>query len=283
MLQELQRKISNELTDTPTLQKLGFVVNIEFHLLICILCKSVVDPSHAASHLQGVHSLLASKFNKDQLKSAIDQFNLPSALPALGAITTIIAGLEVSECLACIGCSGAYANQESMRQHHRKDHPKIPIPESWQVVQVQQFDKGRNRSWFKVKPKSAAPSGPNLLPSIIVNSIQSQIDSLHLSSIYDPDIRNVTPWLRLSGWHKVIVGHKITDLRNYVALPGPNEFPGLHDAVTCLFEEKASPLFDSLSVLIRQRLLSPDPVKECVLIPQLFQWISNLYQQWHIQ
>jgi hypothetical protein len=256
---EAENIVSHNLITTHTLHSVGFVVNVAAKLLICVECKIAIGAGQPEIHLQTVHHIPATAYNKKALKAAVLQFNLNSTLPPPPSDCTVIEGLEIHDCLACSECSSIYSSKDTLKRHYKSDHSDIAFPAVLNTVHAQHYNNGKGRPWFKVIPTSIPPSNSPLSPAAIAVLFQQEINTLFEDSTYRPDIRNVTPWLRVSEWHLRVAGHKIPDLRNYVALPTPGEFPGLQDAIHCLFAEKAEPLFDSVSVLIRQHLNSPNP------------------------
>ena len=78
------------------------------------------------------------------------------------------------------------------------------------------------------------------------------------------DVRNITPWLRITKWHEMIEGHDVSLLRSLVSYPTEDEFPILQKAVLSMLMD-ASDLIEETTTLILQLLNSPDPAKECVL------------------
>ncbi|KAH7903590.1 hypothetical protein BJ138DRAFT_1020380, partial [Hygrophoropsis aurantiaca] len=76
------------------------------------------------------------------------------------------------------------------------------------------------------------------------------------------DIRNITPWLRMTGWHIHTQPYHASDLVNLAKTPRNDDplLPGLKDAVKSYFQA-AVDLIPQTNLLVLQRLNTDDPAK----------------------
>ena len=117
---------------------------------------------------------------------------------------------------------------------------------------MQRFHHGS--SWFPVHPKETAPAVTDDLALTYFTNILKQSSSV----VAQPDIRNITPWLRITGWHTLIVGKKAKDIVALVKVPDKPEFPALVKAVDRIFFD-ASELIALTPLLVLQKIVSPLP------------------------
>jgi hypothetical protein len=147
-------------------------------------------------------------------------------------------------------------------RHHRVEHPDATKPSSWATGPAQRFTEGVGvfRQVFRV----LAPVVDSNVGTFNISSILANMEATQKALTPDLDIRNITPWLRITKWHEMIEGHDVAYLRSLVSVPTLLEFPILQKAVLSMLMD-ASDLIDETTTLVLQLLNSPDPTKECVL------------------
>lgn len=250
------QEITPDLVDTPLLQRLGFVVNRKVQLMICTHCRTVVSKLYCAKHARDQHKLSLSSTDANELIATFHQFALYDQLPSTGNdVIPAIEGLEPVQVYTCLECPAAYPKLDSIQKHHRQQHPTIPRPEKWPLTMGQQLNRSTSNTWFRVS--TIEYHTPRTQTDEMVAQIESAVQATIPAST---DVRNVTPWLRITRWHEYTKDYVKSDLRKMVAYPNFGELLHLKTAVQ-QFWEKASNLIDSTSLLVLERLNTPHPEK----------------------
>jgi hypothetical protein len=200
---------------------------------------------------------------KERISTSLDAFGVPEQYPNVPtSIIPAIQGLKILEAFYCSDCLTAKQHHDTIVRHHRIDHPDATKPSSWATGPAQRFTEGVGvfRQVFRV----LAPVVNADVGTFDISSILADMEANQKALTPDLDIRNITPWLRITKWHEMIEGHDVAYLRSLVSFPTLLEFPILQKAVLSMLMD-ASDLIDETTTLVLQLLNSPDPTKECVL------------------
>jgi len=81
-----------------------------------------------------------------------------------------------------------------------------------------------------------------------------EIEDQQRSLVVETDIRNVSPWLRITQWHEMFKDYDLKLLHSMVAPPSDVEFPNLQKSVLFTFKG-ASSLIDTMTTLVLQFLM----------------------------
>ncbi|KDR73827.1 hypothetical protein GALMADRAFT_212084 [Galerina marginata CBS 339.88] len=241
--------ISEHLVDTPTLRANNLAVNARYNLLICVICVAAVHPDQLASHLKDIHQV--HRYNSNApLVAIVNYFNLPSSFPVLpeGKIVQI-QGLEIKKGLSCPVCPAAMGTESSMVYHWTNAHKGQPKPKVFSEELVQRFKKDGHSSYFKVVPVRLPVSEEESLRDLLRNLMPDPSVSGSLTD----DARNISPWLRATRWHELLVDKKVPELCALAAHPTKLEFPNLQPAIVHLLEG-ASALIDQTTPLVLMKL-----------------------------
>jgi hypothetical protein len=200
---------------------------------------------------------------KERILASIAAFGVPEKYPDVPtSIIPAIQGLKTLDAFYCSHCLTAKQHQDTIVRHHRVEHPDATKPSSWATGPAQRFTEGVGvfRQVFRV----LAPVVDSNVGTFNISSILANMEATQKALTPDLDIRNITPWLRITKWHEMIEGHDVAYLRSLVSVPTLLEFPILQKAVLSMLMD-ASDLIDETTTLVLQLLNSPDPTKECVL------------------
>ncbi|KAG6819317.1 hypothetical protein H0H93_012993 [Arthromyces matolae] len=246
------------------LEDFGIQVNKELNCLICFPCGVALKPLHVLAHLREQHKGAGISVDTKRLQAALDSLSVGLELPAMETAVKRpeIDGLTTYPGIQCQQCMQCFRSQASILIHHRTQHQGVPLPPTWTKVHVQQLNRSNQKSFFPVQLKQQHV--PNKTDEIIQSLRTKHNLQITSGSLDDSDLRLLSPWLKSTRWTELIKDHNITELRNLVALPKKNEFPGLKDVLTHLMFV-AEEGFDKLPVLVLQRLNSPDPAKSYML------------------
>lgn len=122
-----------ETLQTPQLQKLGIVINVDHKVAICLECSSAIPPAELYNHLRKHGHHLRQDFHhgqrlafatRDFCKRLIRRYRLEDPrLRGPTAIITAIFGLPVREgFLRCTGCGYAAQTSKTMTRYHTTTH-----------------------------------------------------------------------------------------------------------------------------------------------------------------
>ncbi|KAF8417617.1 hypothetical protein L210DRAFT_3427928, partial [Boletus edulis BED1] len=249
------------------LTKLNLVVNAEFHILICQLCKEGIPTPTTRSHIVNKHPELCSAFSQVQLDDVIRKLQLVASLPtAISGPRSIVHGLAIYEALACDQCSMVLTKSRKLKAHHLQCHPGMTPPQGWRTCKAQRMKPegyGQYRIFWEVEIVTDSAQDPK---EVMVAKLMEELNE-ELKVVQVPtDHRLVSPWLRTTRWHQHVstLATSTEKLRTSIALPRPQTdeacCKNLQHLVECYFKE-AVELIDSTDELVLQRLNSPDPTK----------------------
>ncbi|KIM35209.1 hypothetical protein M413DRAFT_42625, partial [Hebeloma cylindrosporum] len=184
------------LYDTSVLQQIGLVVNTPWQLLICTDCQIALPPTNFFGHFRSKHAAITidSAFRQD-ISAHVGDFGLPTEFPAIPTtLIPSISGLKILEALYCPHCLAVHQHPDTMVHHHRTAHPDTPRPSSWATGPVQRFHDGVGRQAFRILPSDVQHDNV----SFDIPSILSDMESAEKALTPDLDVRNITPWLRIT-------------------------------------------------------------------------------------
>jgi uncharacterized C2H2 Zn-finger protein len=237
------------------LTNVGLVLNSAIDRIICTVCETVIPVEQSISHLKLNHPQSLEENDAANLEAHITSLRIPLGLPSHpNTVIPAVQGLAIDQGFYCPHCLAAYPSVQSYGKHVNKH--KLPTKGRPTVGPVQQFNKALGRSYFRVTvPTPSAQVDVDAKKPIL--DILKDIEDRQRSLVAETDIRNVSPWLRITQWHEVFKEYDTKGLRAMVEHPSDVEFPYLQDAVLFTFQE-ASNLIDTTTTLVLQTLRSPD-------------------------
>jgi len=247
----------DQLSHTLTLTSFDLALNKAIDRIICIVCETVVPTESLTTHLGSSHTRFLQAHERAALQQHVSSLGIPQGLPPFPmSVISAIQGLKIVQAHYCPHCSSAYPSQQSYKKHRTSLHPGIVDSSPPLIGPAQHFTNGLGRIYFRVtiEPPSTQVAVDRKKP--IMDTL-AEIEDRQRSLVAEIDIRNVSPWLRITKWHEMFRDHDTKHLRSLVADPSDIEFPNLRDAALFMFHE-ASDLIDSTTPLVLQTLLSPN-------------------------
>ena len=160
---------------TPVLQEFGFIINTQHRIVICIDCKSAVDPRNLRQHVVTNHkSLKPQKDLQAQFDSQVPaDINLASfPIPSPAATVPVIYGLiePKSDYLICVKCNHGYGETRTFKAHscYKKDPSTASV-----TGLVQRYSGNSQHSWFPVTRRETSSEQPLTPWQAFQNQIQS--------------------------------------------------------------------------------------------------------------
>lgn len=242
---------------------MNVVVNKVMNVIICTVCQTVVIAQHVVSHLNG-HDRSLDKGTKAALNHHVVSLGIQANLPPLPTnVISAVEGLPVEIAYYCPDCSSCFPARETFRKHY-KAHGPFDDTKTQTRGPAQHFNNALGRVYFRVTDNPS--STPAIAAGDPIYQLLNEIDAQQKELVPDVDIRNVSPWLRITKWNEIFIDYDTKSLRSMVALPNDGEFPHLQKAVSFTLE-KASGCIDKTTTLVLQMLNSPNPDKEYVFRP----------------
>ncbi|KAJ3508586.1 hypothetical protein NLJ89_g5676 [Agrocybe chaxingu] len=134
-------------------------------------------------------------------------------------------------------------------QASHRENPKNPP-----TVSIQRLNDGHMKRYIVV----SSPNFEEIQSTTTVDRILQEAEA-YTSIPYDnkePDIRNISPWLRTTRWHELLLGRDVGDLVKLVQYPSVSEYRTLAAVVQELVAQAAGHI-DSTPTLVLQKLNSP--------------------------
>jgi hypothetical protein len=227
--------------------------------LICEVCMITCPYNHMQGHLDNQHADARIKIDKAKFEVVIEDLGVAECLPMTPVgIFPLVQGLKVYDGYKCPQCSKVFSSVAAARKHHQKDHKESGLPSEWVPCKMQQLNRGANNSYFEVILPPTQQQ-PLMEDEEIIAFIRSEI-GITTEDWAISDMRQISPWLLSTGWHKHVADFEVQELRSLAAFPEADEFPGLGPAVHAYFK-KATEFIDSTEDLILQQLNTADPAK----------------------
>jgi hypothetical protein len=242
---------------------LGLVVNSLIENIICEFCQVTFQWDAIDTHLKSKeHDGHHIRVDWERYGGAVEEMRVADTLPCQpDNVFPHIQGLKVHDGIRCVVCPKPFGTKRSMQEHHRTEHKGIPMPQVWPTCKMQQFNRGNASKFFEIEIESQTPPPQQFSTpddeAIVADFIRGT------EHVYVPpeDDRQISPWLRKTGWHLHVAPFDIGELRSLAALPKDDEeFPGLRAAVLSYFEA-ATDLIKFTDLLTLQHLNTEDPVK----------------------
>lgn len=258
-IQENTMLVSEHLIDSQTLTRYSLMINAKVKLLLCLACRGMVTPSRLASHINK-HKTSLTVEDREKLEQLCAYFDVTDAIPNTDVEwTTEIEGLRVEDGLRCSHCTSVFIHLDSVRSHHNKKHAGLTFSRDLNSVTMQRLHSGS--ACFAVVPAGELPQRTS--DDEIIQSISQWMEATRYKGAVASDMRNISPWLRYTGWHALLEDREVKDLLLLAQPPSLTDFPTLSDAVHHLFS-LASDLIEKTPLLIRQFIHSPNPSQEYV-------------------
>lgn len=243
------------------MEGLGFAVNPDLRLLICLACEIALLPDSAQTHCSRAHKGSKIKINVVQFTEAIEKCDVQDELPIIpeGEDILLFSGLRLQKGIQCCECSKIMGTEGSMMQHY-KQHRGIPMPKNLEMAHCQQFNNapGPGRNMFRVVEKTdVASKTPD---HDLIKAIRKETDSNINRMTNTDNARGVSPWLLSSEWHLHTEGLSTTNLKRHIETPKKEELPRLAKLTSKYYEENTG-LIDLTDELVLQYLNSPNPGK----------------------
>ena len=248
----------------PYLESIGLVVDPALSCLCCESCKVALVPNHVDTHVKKIHGCDFYRIDNNLLAEACQRLGASSELPCMKGpgIKQQCAGLTLYDGIGCTLCHYACLSRETMRKHFQHSHPKSRPASLWPQVLVQQLDKQKSNMFFRVEPWNKPKAMPD---DIYLKNVEESLeaDRTEKGKEAETNARQISPWLLTTRWHEHFAGYDPEELRQLVAKPKKDEFPGLHNVVNNLFKLGLE-IMDNCPELVLQRLNTPDPAKTYV-------------------
>jgi len=215
-------------------------------------------PDRIFSHLLDRHKQKIPDYEQGILCQLFSYFNILSDMPTLkGDKNTPIQGMTAYDGFAYSTCSRVFPNTDQLRKHAKADHPENTLTLRYNSKPAQRFKTGKTVHYFLVAPQENVhePDSVDAILMCLTNLLEP--NSAQTSILTATDIRSVCPRLRHIRWQDVVNGRSFGDIRQVVAYPSDEEFPGLPHAIFAVFQ-KASEFFDMTPEWILQHIHSPD-------------------------
>ncbi|KAJ3564789.1 hypothetical protein NP233_g8061 [Leucocoprinus birnbaumii] len=253
--------IGNDLVSKPQLLPYCLYYQETQKLLICSACFVALEPSSALKHMTRQHPGTKLRLSSDNFKKICKELDVSETLPDSDELhgRKALGGLKLyREALVCgyEGCQYISCSAKHLQNHHIKDH-KPPSLKSWKIVTAQRLSSS-HPYFLVVVPKESGDNPQFDHFDIWLRDLNERIqDAVQPTSLNHPDPRNVSAWLKTTGWAKHADGHDPKFLSSLVALPDPQEFPQLRTAITRLVNESLE-LIDDTPPIIRRKLNTKD-------------------------
>ncbi|EKM74463.1 hypothetical protein AGABI1DRAFT_95620 [Agaricus bisporus var. burnettii JB137-S8] len=212
---------------TPLLSRYGLIVNKTFKILICLGCRSVVDPGQVRRHFLTHHKNHPAPPN---LQSELEEdacASYPHLTPSPPHPTEPVApiyGLEdpVPGYRLCNSCKHCFASKKTFDKH-----PCGSQDSTWTLTAAQRFVNNTSSPWFAVQTPIANFNGECDRWAVYQSQQKSTLDTPHHS--YSDDFRTLHQFLRKERWLERIENQRHEDLIHIVTYSTlDTAYGGLH-------------------------------------------------------
>ncbi|OBZ77855.1 hypothetical protein A0H81_01612 [Grifola frondosa] len=211
-------------------------------------------------HMTRSHQEANIHISASKLNDVINDCKVLEKLPQVSEQDYLqpIGGLAIYNGLRCHHCKMICGSTGFMKKHHLQLHHHLDMPTSWPACKMQHLNNGPDtRAWFEVHP-SGHPATLSYEEAIIkklyLDLEHSKVD--HQSQ----NTREICPWLLTTKWHVHTEPYMTKELRELVAFPKKDEFPGLSNAVLHYLNAGLA-LLEGTDSLTLQKLNTEDPLK----------------------
>ncbi|KAK7685372.1 hypothetical protein QCA50_011234 [Cerrena zonata] len=245
----------------PDLDTFNLIINTSLGCLCCELCHIALTTTQTIKHMRQQHPKLPAYPTLPFLCALSNIYCYDSFAEFSDHNLNAFGGLSIYIGVECPACDYKCRSKESMRVHHRTDHPEHPATTNWSSCHLQQLNHSSHKQFFKViLPQSTSNPQINIAKMFITQARQ-QVKTVYAKlEAETSDARLITPWLLSTKWHIFTAGCDTEALCAMVAFPIPSEYPGLAHIVKA-YCQSALQLIDSTDTLTLQKLHTPDPDK----------------------
>ncbi|KAF5344634.1 hypothetical protein D9756_011233 [Leucocoprinus leucothites] len=250
---------SGDQLQTPLLNRYGLIVNTHYKILVCIDCKSVIDPQDVRQHFLNQHKGFQTPLDLSQKiheEAAAEYPGLVSKPPEPTEPVDPIdeLGLPVSNYRLCDSCQRCFKTADTFRKHDCISETK-----TYTLSHAQRWIQNTSSSWFPVKDVQTQPTR-YITPWMIYEEQEREKLSLQNSSAaQSDDIRILHQFLRKERWLQLIEGHRHEDLIPLVEYSSLDLSNGtLHKHIHHFFDNAQN----SLDTYYLRRLISTRPAEE---------------------
>ncbi|KAF5347917.1 hypothetical protein D9756_010117 [Leucocoprinus leucothites] len=211
----LRDETSDELLQsiqTPLLNTYGLAVNTKHRILVCLKCRSVIDPTNIRQHFLNQHKEFATPLDLQDLIAAESEEQYPSLTDAPPRPTEPVNPIEelgppVMDYLLCTSCRRCYKSKESFGKHTcSSDSPQYTISPAQRWVQ------NNSSPWFPVKPLPAKRSTQTTPWVIFKEQHRNETSRTEKPAAQSDDFRVLHQFLKKERWLDYIEGHRHEDL-----------------------------------------------------------------------
>jgi hypothetical protein len=239
-----QIAVGNDTISTDDLQRLHYVINSRWRVLICTSCRSCVAPSMLVHHLRK-HQL--SESYKDLIDALCQNYQAyahdkpprpQNIIPAIYGLT-ILPGYHL-----CSFCNQGYSKTHSLKTHQAKCPYRGGARNKSFMSNAQTFFKGTTRSYFPVFNSIPPPSTSISTDfELYLGALPPEINLYEEPIVAPSNYRNLSQFLAHEGWTDHVAGipPKVID----TPLKASSDDPIL---------SRLSPLVNDYLILIQEEL-----------------------------
>lgn len=245
----------------PLLTGLSLAINIEYGLLICTTCRMALTTSNFLQHLKKTENLDVSPATSRSVHELCQFHKIAGKYPNVEPSTSPIAYIKGVAHAIKSGCGLCpyTADMKQVMAHYKKEHHATSgPPEIIDSVPCQALHLGQAKRNIRVI-LPASPSDPLTSRDAVLSDFTNFSPYTESSSSHPADARLINPWILQTGFHTLLKGHSVPELRQLVALPGPSDIPlsNLSSVVNQLFDESTK-LLAKTSPDVRRMINSND-------------------------
>jgi len=203
-------KWSQDTVQTDEMARLGICVNTVARVIVCLECRTAVNPSDLHAHIAKNHPSISTTPTVHE--GLVETFNLdPKPVGTRpGSIVTAIYGLElVRGYRSCDDCGYACKVEKRLKEHMKQDEGC----RSYSERLVQTYQPKSNRMYFGVAQDPPGDSDEDPLDPIGYlkkKYVPAPFSLLPIQSVKNPKERN--PFLNMERWDEYIQGKSGADL-----------------------------------------------------------------------
>ncbi|KAF5344444.1 hypothetical protein D9756_011280 [Leucocoprinus leucothites] len=210
-----QEENARALTDalqTPLLSTYGLIVNTRYKILVCLKCRSVIDPTNVRKHFQNQHKDFPTPLDLQDLITEESEECYPGltndpARPTEPVHPIDELGPPASNYLLCISCRRCYKNKEIFGKHVcNTDSP------GHEVTMAQRWVQNNSSPWFPVKAPPAKVNTRITPWMIYEQQRRNETTPTDQPAAHTDDFRILHQFLRKERWLEYVEGHLHEDL-----------------------------------------------------------------------
>jgi hypothetical protein len=263
--------LANGLRSSPELFQYGIAINEPWHLFICLSCQQGYHLGNAGTHLRSVHQVPFTEQVKMCLARCACEFQIQAKYPSIppSQIPTVeqIAGIAMIQEYGCPGCpiagSKKYIQNHLAKESTHRGHNGVPVGGTY----TQTINKGNMKVKIRVLPSTQGNQSAesNKGPDAWIELFRRNLTVIQIRARQTPNARYISPWLMRTGWHELVEGHDIEELRAFVDLPKAGSTLAWIHPLVSQYLNNASALIAQTSMQTLQRINSSDPDHQSVI------------------